>query len=115
MTELTLDVQHNSIYIGVLPDWAVEGPIEINRALGKTISIIGDYIYCTLSSRAPFDQMRYHSPDVIRLRDYSVYAPAILPNFPLSQWTLALSEELAASAAVYNRQGVSVWLRFAYE
>lgn len=59
--------------------------------------------------------MRYHSPDVIRLKDHSVYAPAVIPNFPLTSWTSEMSSELAENAAYYNTRGVPVWLRFAYE
>lgn len=129
-------MQVNSIYIGFLPDWSKESPIDINRALGKTASIVGDYIYIgSPNARNPFSQMTYHSPDVIKLRgelcfanlpfyhprahlctpDFSVYAPAILPWFSLDQWTSDLSNELASVCARLNQQGLTVWLRFAYE
>lgn len=31
-----------SIHLGVLPDWSHEGPIEINKALGGGVGIIGE-------------------------------------------------------------------------
>lgn len=108
-------MQKNSIYVGVLPDWAHQSPISINQALGKSIAIIGDYIYVTLRGSTPFSQMQYHSPDVIGLKDYSVYAPAIIPNFALTSWTSEMSTNLAKEAAYFNTRGVNVWLRFAYE
>ena len=33
-------MQLNSIYIGFLPDWSRETPIDINRALGKSVAIV---------------------------------------------------------------------------
>lgn len=103
-----------SIYIGVLPDWSREGPIQVNRALGKAVAIVGDYINCGLPTPS-FAQMRYHSADVISLRGSSVYAPAILPNFSLEQWTDAMSASLAQSCLALNQQGVTIWLRPFYE
>jgi len=107
-------MQKNSIYVGVLPDWSREGPLQVNRALGKSFSIIGDYINCQLPSPS-FAQMVYHSSAIVYLRGSSVYAPAILPNFSLDQWTDAMSASLAQSCLSLNQQGVTIWLRPFYE
>ena len=59
--------------------------------------------------------MVYHSSAVVYLRGSSVYAPAILPNFSLDQWTDAMSASLAQSCLSLNQQGVTIWLRPFYE
>lgn len=33
-------MQKNSIYIGFLPDWSRESPVDINRNLGKAMAIV---------------------------------------------------------------------------
>lgn len=59
--------------------------------------------------------MKYHSSDIVRLRDLSVYAPAIRPRFKLDRWTSEMSQAVADACASLNRRGVKVWIRFAWE
>ncbi|KAK4704236.1 hypothetical protein P7C70_g1974, partial [Phenoliferia sp. Uapishka_3] len=42
-------------------------------------------------------------------------SPAVLPQFKLELWTQAMSNTLASQMASLNAQGITVWLRFAYE
>lgn len=64
---------------------------------------------------ANFGQLEWHFGDVVRLKDTAIYAPAVLPSFSLRNWTQAMSDDLADHLAEYNKEGVTVWLRFAYE
>lgn len=107
-------MQVNSIYIGFLPDWSRENPIDINVRLGKSMAIIGDYVDIREDDLS-LSQVRYHNDAIVRLRDYSVYAPAIRPRMRLSQWTDDMSMAVARMAQNMNQQGVKVWLRFAWE
>lgn len=107
-------MQVNSIYIGFLPDWSRENPIDINVRLGKSMAIIGDYVDIREDDLS-LSQVRYHNDAIVRLRDYSVYAPAIRPRMRLSQWTDDMSTAVARMAQNMNQQGVKVWLRFAWE
>lgn len=96
----------------------LENAIDINKALGAKIALIGDYIYIgspntsqpfVCSSLEPIKvvvltksiavvfnqiQMEWHSDSVIRLSDSSIYAPAIIPDFPLTEWTDDLTQSL---------------------
>jgi len=107
-------MQKNSIYIGFLPDWSRESPIDINRELGKAMAIVGDYVD-VYEDDISLSQIRWHSSDIVRLRDLSVYAPAIRPRFTLDKWTNEMSQAVADTCASLNRQGVKVWIRFAWE
>jgi hypothetical protein len=91
-----------------------ENPIDINRELGKAMAIIGDYIDI-YEDNLSLSQAQYHSSAVLRLQGFSVYAPAIRPRFTLDKWTDEMSEAVANMAAGFNRRGMPVWLRFAWE
>lgn len=91
-----------------------EDPIDINRELGKAMAIIGDYIDI-YENDISLSQAQYHSAAVLRLQGLAVYAPAIRPRFTLDKWTDDMSEAVANMARNFNRQGMPVWLRFAWE
>lgn len=74
----------------------------------------GDYVDVYQNDYS-LSQMKYHSDAIVSLRDYSLYAPAIRPRFTLDQWTDAMSTAVANAALSFNRQGVTVWIRFAWE
>ena len=78
------------------------------------MSIIGDYIDISEDDMS-LSQARWHSDAIVRLREYSVYAPAIRPRMTLDKWTDEMSQAVAQMALGFNRQGVKVWLRFAWE
>jgi len=107
-------MQVNSIYIGFLPDWSRENPIDINRELGKAMAIIGDYVDI-YENDISLSQATYHASAVLRLQGLAVYAPAIRPRFTLDKWTEDMSTAVANMALNFNRQGMPVWLRFAWE
>lgn len=44
-------------------------------------------------------QMEWHSDTLTRLTDSSVYVPAIIPDFPLTDWTDELTEGLVQEGA----------------
>lgn len=67
------------------------------------------------SNTSTFSQIGYHASEIGKLAGISVYAPAIIPSFPLSQWTPSLSQSLASECKSLNQRGITVWLRFAFE
>jgi hypothetical protein len=78
------------------------------------MAIIGDYIDISEDDMS-LSQAQYHSAAIMRLQGLAVYAPAIRPRFTLDKWTPAMSQAVANMARNFNRQGMPVWIRFAWE
>ncbi|GAA5821422.1 hypothetical protein JCM10212_002339 [Sporobolomyces blumeae] len=107
----------SGIRLGVLPDWNQESPQEINRALGDSISVIGDYLNVSPDDYA-FRQVDYHLDSVVRAATgnvKAVYAPAVLFGASLDQWTLEMTTNLAQAMKKVTDKGVPVWLRWCFE
>lgn len=67
----------NNIHIGALPDWSRENPSHLSRALGKGISIIGDYISESLHHREPCEESAHI--DTRRIAERILVFPIRLP------------------------------------
>ncbi|GAA6017745.1 hypothetical protein JCM10207_000482 [Rhodosporidiobolus poonsookiae] len=107
----------SGIHLGFLPNWSVEGPRDINAAMGAGMAAIGDYINVSPTSPS-FAQMDYHESEVVRVANSdvrAVYIPAVLFGGTLDQWTDDMSDELAQKCAALNRRGVIVWVRWCFE
>lgn len=78
------------------------------------MAIIGDYVDI-YENDISLSQATYHASAVLRLQGLAVYAPAIRPRFTLDKWTEDMSTAVANMALNFNRQGMPVWLRFAWE
>ncbi|ORY88450.1 glycoside hydrolase superfamily [Leucosporidium creatinivorum] len=110
-------IKVHGIAIGALPDWSHENPRDINAALGRSISIIGDYLNVSPNDYS-LSQVDYHLPSVVRLARESarpVYAPALLYGASLDTWTTEMTDAVADKMLRINQQGVTVWLRFCFE
>ncbi|GAA5865487.1 hypothetical protein JCM1840_001414 [Sporobolomyces johnsonii] len=107
----------SGISLGFLPNWSQEGPRAINRALGRSISVIGDYINVSPTDYS-FAQVDYHLDEVVRVANgdvKAVYAPAVLFSSRLEDWSPAMSSALAQAMRKVNQRGVTVWLRWCFE
>ncbi|KPV73393.1 glycoside hydrolase family 26 protein [Rhodotorula graminis WP1] len=107
----------NGIYVGFLPQWGVDEPSDIIRALGRSPAAVGDYLVFGPDDTS-FRQVDYHLSEVLDAAKGDVkqlYIPAILFNGRMNEWTPELSTALAQKMRGLNRQGVTVYLRFCYE
>ncbi|KAM0755445.1 hypothetical protein T439DRAFT_295394 [Meredithblackwellia eburnea MCA 4105] len=105
------------IHIGFLPDWSHEGPLDINRALGGGISVIGDYINVS-PSNYQFAQIGWHLPEILQIARGDVrpiYAPAIIYGSTLDTWTTDMTTNLVSAVKNVNQRGITVWLRLLFE
>lgn len=110
-------LQSSGIHLGFLPNWDQENPQAINRALGDSISVIGDYLNVSPDSY-DFRQVDYHLESVVKIatgRVKAVYAPAVIFSSTLDKWTPEMTNNLANKMREVNRRGVTVWLRFLFE
>ena len=110
-------LKSSDIHLGFLPNWEQENPQEINRALGDSISIIGDYLNVSPNDYQ-FRQVDYHLEEVVKIstgRVKAVYCPAVIFSASLDQWTDQMTENLAKAMKKITDRGVVVWLRFLFE
>ncbi|BGP20136.1 hypothetical protein JCM10213_000779 [Rhodosporidiobolus nylandii] len=107
----------NGIALGFLPDWSVEGPRELNAAMGGGMAAIGDYINVS-PDEYEMRQFDYHQGEVLQVVRGSVkavYAPAVLFSGTVDQWTDDMSRQLASKCRRLNDRGVTVWVRWLFE
>ncbi|GAA5855866.1 hypothetical protein JCM5353_003651 [Sporobolomyces roseus] len=107
----------SGIHLGFLPNWEQENPQLINRALGDSISIIGDYLNVSPQDYQ-FRQVDYHLEEVVKIstgRVKAVYCPAVIFSASLDQWTDEMTSNLADAMKKITDRGVVVWLRFLFE
>lgn len=63
-------------------------------------------------------QVEYHLPELLQVASgnvKAVYAPAILFSASLDQWSVDITNAIAAKCKELNRQGIVVWLRLLFE
>ncbi|KAI5474992.1 peroxisomal membrane protein 4 [Pseudohyphozyma bogoriensis] len=97
-------------------DWvAGDQPQTLNERLGKNASIIGGYIHLNTTNQTYWEMDDQLNGGILELASTSVYSPAVIPQFSLDQWTTNMTTTLAAKMKSLNDQGITVWLRFAYE
>ncbi|GAA5892692.1 hypothetical protein JCM6882_000557 [Rhodosporidiobolus microsporus] len=107
----------NGIHLGYLPNWSVEGPRDINAAMGAGMASIGDYINVSPSDWQ-MRQFDYHASEVVRVANgdvKAVYIPAVLFGARLEEWTSEMSRRLAGKCRDLNERGVTVWVRWCFE
>lgn len=58
-------------------------------------------------------QMEWHAESVLYNKDNSVYAPSIIPNFPLTEWNEDLTDDLVEEGAFRCRVSrMALWERW---
>ncbi|GAA5820982.1 hypothetical protein JCM11251_001906 [Rhodosporidiobolus azoricus] len=107
----------NGVHLGFLPNWSVEGPRDLNAAMGAGMAAVGDYINVSPSDSL-MRQFDYHESEVVRVANSdvkAVYIPAVLFGSRLDEWTDEMSRRLAGKCRDLNRRGVTVWVRWCFE
>ncbi|KAL8292847.1 hypothetical protein RQP46_000541 [Phenoliferia psychrophenolica] len=108
-------VTSTGINVGFHIDWnGGDRPGVLNSRLGRPAALIGGYIHLNLTDQ-DYHELAAQLPYILPLAATSVYSPAVLPQFTLENWTSAMTQTLATQMASLNAQGITVWLRFAYE
>ena len=113
----TSALSSNGIYLGFLTQWGVDEPSDVIRALGASPAAWGDYLNVGVDDYS-FAQVDYHIGEVRAAANgdvRAIYAPAVLFNGRMNEWTPAMSTALAQKMRDVNRQGITVYLRFCYE
>ncbi|GAA5845255.1 hypothetical protein JCM9279_004818 [Rhodotorula babjevae] len=113
----TSAMSSNGIYLGFLTQWGVDEPSDVIRALGASPAAWGDYLNVGVNDYS-FAQVDYHIGEIRAVANgdvRAIYAPAVLFNGRMNEWTPAMSTALAQKMRDVNRQGITVYLRFCYE
>lgn len=113
------NLQKNGISVGFLPAWGepmgASTATSLNALLPRPMSIIGAYAQI-LSSDPNMTQMDPYIQDLLRQPgDKPVFHIALMPSEGLANVTQEVADRIADKMASINAQGITVWLRYAYE